>query len=155
MFPARRQLNIVSYGEKNGPLSPSPTFSYNLCDLPNPPREVRVQQRRDHNSTVIQQWLLSHEAFRGRIDDARQEILEFVKIFDKVGSPPECEVTVGVGCQLGRHRSVTFANELARQLMVDLEGKQAWQVTVVHRDKNMPKRSRGVFDCCMPATAAF
>lgn len=134
MSPARRRLNIISYGETNGPLTPSPTFSYNIRDLPNPPREVRVQQRANQNPTAIQQWLLSNEGFRGRIDEARQEILDFVKVFDKVGSPPECEVTVGVVCQLGRHRSVTFVAELARQLKADLEAEQGWQIIVFHRD---------------------
>ncbi len=133
MSLAHRILKIVSYGEKNGPLSPSPTFSYNLCDILTS-HEVRARQRADHDATVVQQWLLSNEVFQGRIDEARQDIAEFVKVFDKVGAPHECEVTVGVGCQLGRHRSVTFAHELARQLKEDLGGNPGWRITVVHRD---------------------
>jgi hypothetical protein len=46
--------------------------------------------------------------------------------------PHEHILTVGVQCEMGRHRSVAFAEELGRS--IDAEGREGWLVEVRHRD---------------------
>jgi RNase adaptor protein for sRNA GlmZ degradation len=46
----------------------------------------------------------------------------------------DCRVVVGINCELGRHRSLTFVNELARRLKEELGTETSWDIRVRHRD---------------------
>ncbi|KAF9448457.1 hypothetical protein P691DRAFT_704845 [Macrolepiota fuliginosa MF-IS2] len=129
-----RCLSIVSFGYRYGPLSRPPSLSYDIRDIPNPPREFRLQQRSTNDATALRQWLLSNDVFLTRINEARREILDFIDTPGNFEPPGTHQITIGVNCLLGRHRSVTFANELARRLEEDLESQPSWEVRVKHRD---------------------
>ena len=47
----------------------------------------------------------------------------------------KAQLIVGIGCTGGRHRSVAIANRLAGFLK-----EQGYNVTVEHRDKDIPER---------------
>lgn len=136
----RKLLNIVSFGHCNGPLSPPPLFSYDIRDIPNPPREFRLQQRASNDATALRQWLLNNEVFRTRIEDARRQVWDWMDRVNNFEPNNEYCITVGVNCQLGRHRSVTFAEELARRLEENLGDNSLWEIKVRHRD--LERKSR-------------
>lgn len=140
----RRRLDITSFGHRFGPLSSPPSLSYDVRDIPNPPRKFRLQQKVNNDATAVRQWLLSNELFLTRVQDAQQEVLDLIDMMDNNGTQDSCRITVGVSCGAGRHRSVTFANELARRLKGDLADRPFWEVKVRHRDLERKPQKRSV-----------
>lgn len=127
-------LEIVSFGHRNGPLTPTPALSYDVRNIPNPPREFRHQQRASNDSTAVRQWLLLNPIFLARIEEAHQGIMSLIDEIDASHPPGKYFATVGVNCHLGRHRSVTFATELARRVKEELGLHSSWEIRVRHRD---------------------
>src|SRR5262249_20911196 len=121
-----------------GPLSPIPTLSYDIRDIPNPPREFRLQQKVSNDVTALRRWLMNNEVFISRIEVARKNVLDLVERMDSKrglgGAGDNRMIVVGVNCYLGRHRSVTFVEELARQVKEDLGSGSSWEVRVSHRE---------------------
>ncbi|KAF8177039.1 hypothetical protein BJ912DRAFT_986370 [Pholiota molesta] len=104
-------IHITSYGHRLGPLLPAPDLAFDLRALPNPPKN-RVQRRFQETCAAI----------RSRAEEAAAS---------GVGA-----LSVGVCCELGKHRSVAFVEELGR---VRFEG---WNVVVRHRDVHRKNSSQ-------------
>jgi RNase adaptor protein for sRNA GlmZ degradation len=124
-------LRITSWGHRRGPLLPAPHISIDLRKLANPPRQVRGK----HNGTskMLKEWLFSNEEVRQRFDDVCSDIRMKLSEAAAVG----CSVvTVGVNCELGRHRSVAFVEEMGR---IKWDG---WDVAIEHRDVNASHSQR-------------
>jgi RNase adaptor protein for sRNA GlmZ degradation len=137
-------LEIISFGHSYGPLHPRPMMSYDLRNIPNPPREFRQQQKTSNDSTAVRQWLLTNEVFLARIGDARRDILQLMSIANETGSGEEHHhFIVGANCGLGRHRSVTFVGELKERLEEVLGAGLAWDIRVRHRDLWRQSSKRG------------
>jgi RNase adaptor protein for sRNA GlmZ degradation len=124
-------LRIVSWGHRRGPLLPAPLISIDLRRLPNPPKQARDK----HNGTskVLREWLFSNDVVRRRFEDACLEIRQKLSEAIEVGNRT---ATVGVNCELGKHRSVAFVEEMGR---MEWDG---WEVTIEHRDVNASRPQR-------------
>ncbi|KXN85405.1 hypothetical protein AN958_11377 [Leucoagaricus sp. SymC.cos] len=137
-----RVLDIISFGHNYGPLQTAPTLSYDVRTIPNPPRELRQQQKALNDATALRRWLLENPVFLSKINYAKKEIRRLIDagVDESVSGH---HLTVGVNCQLGRHRSVTFVNELARSLREELGEGSPWEIRVKHRDlgRRLSKRS--------------
>ncbi|XP_006461697.1 hypothetical protein AGABI2DRAFT_71616, partial [Agaricus bisporus var. bisporus H97] len=136
----KKIIQITSFGYRYGPLTPPPTLSYDIRDIPNPPPEYRfLQQMSNDHDTLIRQWLMKNEVFKMRIEVVKKDVLDLVRrreIKDVVKGE-EDRVTVGVNCLLGRHRSVTFVEELGKKVKEELGDD--WEVRVKHRELEKTK----------------
>lgn len=128
----KKIIHIISFGHRYGPLSPTPTLSYDIRDIPNPPREFRLQQKVSNDATALRRWLMNNEVFISRVEAVRRDVLDLIEKTNSEGRGLEGGVVIGVNCYLGRHRSVTFVEELGRQLKEDLGS--SWEVRVRHRE---------------------
>ncbi|KAF7770879.1 hypothetical protein Agabi119p4_6853 [Agaricus bisporus var. burnettii] len=145
----KKIIQITSFGYRYGPLTPPPTLSYDIRDIPNPPPEYRFLQQmsndHDDGATLIRQWLMKNEVFKTRIEVVKKDVLDLVRrrrreremgdLVDYKGE--EDRVTVGVNCLLGRHRSVTFVEELSKKVKEELGDD--WEVRVRHRELEKTK----------------
>ncbi|EKM81568.1 hypothetical protein AGABI1DRAFT_125943 [Agaricus bisporus var. burnettii JB137-S8] len=135
----KKIIQITSFGYRYGPLTPPPTLSYDIRDIPNPPPEYRfLQQMSNDHDTLIRQWLMKNEVFKTRIEVVKKDVLDLVRrreIKDVVKGEEDW-VTVGVNCLLGRHRSVTFVEELSKKVKEELgdDSSACWEVRVRHRE---------------------
>ncbi|KAF9000825.1 hypothetical protein BDQ17DRAFT_1426860 [Cyathus striatus] len=118
-----KELHITSFGHDRGPLIPTPSLSFDIRSLPNPPRDLRILARKD--PTAMMQWLVSNSQFQERLHDAHRTISRRLKDSETAGVD---KVDVGVCCQLGRNRSYTFVEELGK-----LEWG-SWTPVVHHRE---------------------
>lgn len=122
-------LYVNSYGHRFGPLLPTPHITFDLRSLPNPPRAVRTGNT--GLSKTLCESFFANVAVQERFDEICQRICSSMSEGEAVGQQ---ELSVGVFCELGKHRSVSVVEELAR---TKFEG---WNVVVDHRDVH-PKRS--------------
>ncbi|KAH6906006.1 hypothetical protein BKA70DRAFT_1289982 [Coprinopsis sp. MPI-PUGE-AT-0042] len=171
--PPARTLRITSYGYKNGPLVPKPAITFDLRNLPNPPKHVRNSQSGMYKP--LQEWLFSIGEVKTRFESIAQAIqgrMSEVEEGDAFRKPPKAtaemppkqdvemkagmdddeeenesgqesdeeheeaeedtaEVSVGVFCQLGRHRSVAVVEELGKWRW---NTRSEWDVVIGHRD---------------------
>ncbi|KIL63552.1 hypothetical protein M378DRAFT_164452 [Amanita muscaria Koide BX008] len=121
----RPVLQITTFGHKNGLLTPPPDLLFDLRGVPNPPKELRTAARQTGHVGPMQEWLFSLGPVRQLFHDIRKQILQ--RLRDAELNGVKC-VDMGLGCNLGRNRSVTIAEALAS---LDWNG---WQVVVRHRD---------------------
>jgi RNase adaptor protein for sRNA GlmZ degradation len=80
---------------------------------------------------------MNNEVFISRIEVARQDVINLIGRMDSrrgLGADEENHIVVGVNCYLGRHRSVTFVEELGRRVKEDLGIGSSWEVRVRHRE---------------------
>ena len=72
---------------------------------------------------------------------SEDQMQQTMHIADHANQPPSGRIlTVGVSCEMGRHRSVAFVEELS-----GLKWPQEWAVRVVHRDvdKRRQRKEKG------------
>lgn len=146
---ASNVLQIVSHDTKSE-LSPPMDFDYDLRTVPNPPREIR--KKHTGVSRRLCEQLLEQPRFRATLEqaeaDIRTETARRASLGsidsegeqrkqggggdddddDANGSPPAV-LRVGSMCGSGHHRSVAFAELLARK-----EWPEDWKVELSHRD---------------------
>jgi RNase adaptor protein for sRNA GlmZ degradation len=121
-------IYISSFGHRRGPLVPSPDLSFDLRSLPCPPKKLRTSQ-----TGHLRDWLFSNPQVQNRFNDICEAIKLGVQNAEANGVP---ELYVGVFCELGKHRSVSIAEELKRQRFND------WNVVVRHRDAHLKSPNR-------------
>lgn len=124
-------IYISSSGHRRGPLVPSPDLSFDLRSLPCPPKNLRTAQTGLHKP--LRDWLFSNPKVQNRFNDICEAIKLGVQNAEANGVP---ELHVGVFCELGKHRSVSFVEELKRQRFND------WNVVVRHRDAHLKSPNR-------------
>jgi RNase adaptor protein for sRNA GlmZ degradation len=100
--------------------------------LPNPPKHVRTSQSGLHKP--LQEWLLSKPEVQSTVRDICTSIDGYLKEALDNG---EESVSVGVCCQLGKHRSVAVVETLRRRKF------EGWNVVVSHRDVFQEKTKVG------------
>jgi RNase adaptor protein for sRNA GlmZ degradation len=123
-------LRITTFGHRNGPLvAPEPDLLFDIRPLPNPPKDLRTEARRTGQLIHMQEWLFALPSVKQLFNDIRIQIYQRLRKAEDDGLN---FVHVGLGCNLGRNRSVTIAEALAT---LDWNG---WQVEVQHRDRCLP-----------------
>lgn len=129
-------IYITSFGHRLGPLVPTPDLSFNLRTLPCPPKNLTSTQSGLHEP--LKNWLFSNPQVQSRFNDIIEAITRGIQDAEANGVS---ELNVGVFCERGKHRSVSFVEELKRQRF------NGWDVVVRHRDvhhkrSNQHKRAR-------------
>ncbi|GLB44948.1 putative P-loop ATPase protein family protein [Lyophyllum shimeji] len=128
-----RRLILNSYSHRRGPLRPAPTegLLFDVRGVPNPPRELRAEY--NGTSPELREYLMQDEAARKRVGDIAAAINSHLEGIRQRGDHVD-QVTVGLGCELGKNRSVACAEELAR-----LRWPEGWTVEVRHRELPRPR----------------
>ena len=125
--PKERQglnTSLVSFGFKHGiPFDADLVFDVRF--LPNP-HFVRELRPLDGRAAPVREFVMRHDVSRDLLERL-QDLLRFlVPCYEREG---KAYLTVAVGCTGGRHRSVTFVEEL-RRLLESI----GFTPSVVHRD---------------------
>ncbi|KAF8625718.1 hypothetical protein AX15_005230 [Amanita polypyramis BW_CC] len=123
---ARPLLRFTTFGHRNGLLNPAPDLLFDLRSLPNPPKALRSESHRTGLLEHMQEWLFSLPLVRQQFQDIRNQILHSLCQAER---DSVAAMYVGLGCNLGRNRSVTIAEALA---VLDWG---EWRVEVDHRDR--------------------
>lgn len=124
-------IKITSYGHRRGPLVPTPGLSFDCRTLPNPPKIVRT----GHTglSKSLRDAFLSKEEVQRRF----QEICALINTrIEQAQLNDEQNISVGVFCELGKHRSVSIVEQLGQ---IRFTG---WNVIVDHRDVHLGRSSQ-------------
>ncbi|KAJ7089076.1 hypothetical protein C8R44DRAFT_686642 [Mycena epipterygia] len=135
-------IHILSHGHRFGPFTPltnfpselSPTIlQYDIRALPNPPKNVRAQQTGLHKS--LREWFFSRPEAVQKLEDMCAAVNAAVANVSERRVYP-AKIYVVVFCEMGKHRSVAFAEELSRRaFFVDGEdGPEKCQMVLQHRD---------------------
>ncbi|KEF51827.1 uncharacterized protein A1O9_12164 [Exophiala aquamarina CBS 119918] len=127
--PSKGKLQLISYGRSNGPLTgPSGAvdqLTFSVRDIANPPARLR----RTHTglSSRLRKEVMANKAAAARLESmcARVE----AKMSEMASLDGSHVLFVGIMCEEGKHRSVTFAEELSRRI-----ASSGWDIEVRHRD---------------------
>ena len=116
--------SLVSFGYKHGiPFDADLVFDVRF--LPNP-HFVDGLRPLDGRDTRVREFVLRHDEARELLDRLRDLLRFLLPFYQREG---KAYLTVAIGCTGGRHRSVTFVEEL-REFLESL----GYAPTVVHRD---------------------
>ena len=120
----RFQIAVVSFGFKFG-IPADVDLVFDVRFLPNPYYDLKLRPLTG-NDKPIQDFVMKYEE-AGEFLDKLYDMLEFlIPNYIKEG---KYNLVIGVGCTGGKHRSVTIANALAKELK-----KMPYSVKVEHRD---------------------
>jgi UPF0042 nucleotide-binding protein len=115
---------LVSFGFKHGiPFDADLVFDVRF--LPNP-HFVRELQPLDGRAATVREFIMTHAASQELLERLKDFLRFLLPCYEREG---KAYLTVAIGCTGGRHRSVTFVEELRRFL----DGLGVTP-TVVHRD---------------------
>ncbi|ETI26400.1 hypothetical protein G647_03177 [Cladophialophora carrionii CBS 160.54] len=139
-------LSIISFGHANGPLKPIGSeaveqLTFSVRDVGNPP--ARLRNTHTGVSARLRKEIFGNQAARRKLDTMLQAVeakmIEFSKAHIQAEHtmeglrsllPVSPTLLIGIMCEQGKHRSVAFAEELARKITP----KDGWTVSVEHRD---------------------
>ena len=123
---ARRGLNtsLVSFGFKHG-IPFDADLVFDLRFLPNP-HFVDELRPLDGRSASVREFIMKHDVSRELLERLKDLLRFLLPCYEREG---KAYLTVAIGCTGGRHRSVTFVEEL-RPFLDSL----GFTPTVVHRD---------------------
>jgi len=142
-----RNVTIVSYGHANGPLiipKEHEKLFFSVRDIPNPAAGLRkthtglsARLRKEVLASKEAQERLTDmiKAVGSKMDEMEEESIASPKakggsvVHQKDISASTDTLVIGIACEEGRHRSVTFAAELGHSLK-----RRDWDVTIDHRD---------------------
>lgn len=117
-------INITSFGFKYGtPMSTDMIFDARF--IPNP-YYVQSLRKLTGNNKKVSRYVLKHEIAQEFLDRAVEMIDRLAPHYMMEG---KYNLSIGVGCTGGHHRSVAIANELHSRLK-----KNGHRVTIEHRD---------------------
>ena len=120
----RFQIAVVYFGFKFG-IPADVDLVFDVRFLPNPYYDLKLRPLTG-NDKPIQDFVMKYEE-AGEFLDKLYDMLEFlIPNYIKEG---KYNLVIGVGCTGGKHRSVTIANALAKELK-----KMPYSVKVEHRD---------------------
>lgn len=118
-------VNIVSFGFKNGILADA-DLVFDVRFLPNP-FYIDELKKKTGNDKEVQDYVMSFEESHVFLDKLVDMVNFLIPNYIKEG---KYQLVIGVGCTGGKHRSVTLANELYKQL----KGKGNYGLKISHRD---------------------
>jgi UPF0042 nucleotide-binding protein len=128
-------LTILTFGFKNGPPSDA-DLTLDVRFLPNPHYVDELRPLTGLDEPVREYVESGTQAgeFYGRL----MPLLDF--LLPAYVAEGKQHLTIAVGCTGGRHRSVTVADRIAREL----GGRDDVKLRVVHRDVELADASRGI-----------
>ena len=144
--PPLYHLKIVSYGELLGPL-PEPAdnqrqLTYDLTECPNPSEDIRR-----HNTGLnpdVQSAVLAEHDSKVELKRMLREVKSAMDDIETLHPPDSfddtedeflpIELVIGLACGSGKHRSVTFAEQMCRYFQRSRNKRPRWGITVEHRD---------------------
>ncbi|KAF8203487.1 hypothetical protein K438DRAFT_2015163 [Mycena galopus ATCC 62051] len=135
-------LYLASHGHRFGPIAlPTPSaghdaqkvLQYDIRGLPNPPKNVRAQQTGLHKA--LREWFFSRPESVAKLEEVSADLDVALEEVSRTGAR-RAEIHVVVFCEMGKHRSVAFIEELARRpfFVAAAEGRERCAVVVQHRD---------------------
>jgi len=124
-------LTLLTFGFKNGPPSDA-DLTLDVRFLPNPHYDDELRPLTGLDEPVRQYVESGTQAgeFYGRL----MPLLEF--LLPAYVAEGKQHLTIAIGCTGGRHRSVTVADHIAREL----EGDEGVKLRMVHRDVELEPR---------------
>ena len=123
----RLSIEVLSFGFKYG-LPFEADLVMDVRCLPNP-YFVEELKELDGSSPEVSSWVLQWPVAREFLSDYCALLLKMLPCFIQEGKR---YLTIAIGCTGGKHRSVVFANEVARCLQ-----QQDYFVNTFHRDINL------------------
>ncbi len=118
-------VNVVSFGFKNGILADA-DLVFDVRFLPNP-FYIKELKQKTGNDKEVQDYVMGFEEAHTFLAKLTDMIQFLIPNYIKEG---KYQLVIGIGCTGGKHRSVTLANELYKQL----EGKGSYGLKISHRD---------------------
>ncbi len=118
-------VNIVSFGFKNGILADA-DLVFDVRFLPNPFYIDELKQKTG-NDKEVQDYVMSFDESHVFLDKLVDMINFLIPNYIKEG---KYQLVIGIGCTGGKHRSVTLANELYKQM----KDKGNYGLKISHRD---------------------
>ncbi|KAJ7728086.1 hypothetical protein B0H16DRAFT_1697538 [Mycena metata] len=122
-IPTTCTLHLTSHGHRFGPFTPPKIagldrhtiLQYDIRVLPNPPKTVRTQQTGLHKP--LREWFFARPEAVAKMEEVCAALDAALADLDLSTNPPGREVAVHVVvfCEMGKHRSVAFVEELARR----------------------------------------
>lgn len=117
-------VNIISFGFKYGILQDA-DLVFDVRCLKNP-YYVKELRPKTGNDQDVRDYVMSTKEAQGLFDHIKGYLEYSIPLYNLEG---KSQLIVGIACTGGKHRSVTFANLLAKELASD-----ELNVTVEHRD---------------------
>ncbi|PSR27257.1 MAG: RNase adapter RapZ [Sulfobacillus thermosulfidooxidans] len=121
------QVRLVSFGFKHG-LPKDADLVFDVRYLPNP-YYVEELRSKTGNDEEVDQYVMRFPQAKETLDKLANLLDFLIPQFQQEGKP---QVTIGIGCTGGQHRSVVFANRLK-----DLLTQAGHQALVEHRDLDL------------------
>ncbi len=118
-------VNIVSFGFKNGILADA-DLVFDVRFLPNP-FYIEGLKQKTGNDKEVQDYVMGFEEAHIFLDKLVDMINFLIPNYIKEG---KYQLVIGIGCTGGKHRSVTLANELYKQM----KDKGNYGLKISHRD---------------------
>lgn len=118
-------VNIVSFGFKNGILADA-DLVFDVRFLPNP-FYIEGLKQKTGNDKEVQDFCMGFEEAHIFLDKLVDMINFLIPNYIKEG---KYQLVIGIGCTGGKHRSVTLANELYKQM----KDKGNYGLKISHRD---------------------
>jgi UPF0042 nucleotide-binding protein len=120
----RIQLNVVTFGYKHGlPIDADLVFDTRFLPNPHWVAELRPFTGMDER---VRDYVLERDEAKEYLTRIQEMVESLLPHFVREGKH---YVTVGIGCTGGRHRSVTFGEEIARRLR-----DHGYAARLTHRD---------------------
>lgn len=121
------QVRLVSFGFKHG-LPKDADLVFDVRYLPNP-YYVEELRGKTGNDQEVEQYVMRFPQAQETLEKLGNLLVFLIPQFQQEGKP---QVTIGIGCTGGQHRSVVFANRIQ-----DLLTASGHQTLVEHRDLNL------------------
>ena len=121
---AAMRLNVVSFGFKFG-LPGGADLVLDVRCLPNPFYVPQLKHKTGMDQEVVD-YVMSFDASRELLKRIEYLLEYALPLYVKEG---KSELTIGVGCTGGKHRSITFARKIAAYCE-----QQGYAVSLQHRD---------------------
>ena len=126
--PHRLSVTFTSFGHKHGPPR-DPDLAFDVRFLPNPHYEVDLRPL-----TGFDQRIVDYVGRDGRLQEFYDHVVPLLEyLLPQYVAEGKAHLVVAIGCTGGRHRSVTVADRIRR----DLAHRDDVDVRVKHRDAEL------------------
>ena len=127
-------INIMSFGFKFG-IPTEADLVFDVRFLPNP-YYIEELKKLSGNDPPVSDYVMSFDAAK-KFADKLTDMISF--LIPNYAAEGKNRLVIAIGCTGGRHRSVTFANELYKRLSVHNE----YGLTIEHRDMENERKVKG------------
>lgn len=118
-------INIMSFGFKNG-IPTEADLVFDVRFLPNP-FYIDELKHKTGNDVEVSDYVMNYPEARDFLDKLLDMVEFLIPNYVKEG---KYQLMIGIGCTGGKHRSVTLANELYK----NLKDKGNYGLHIIHRD---------------------